>query len=130
MHRFHVYQPRDYYTSAIVPYSLSFETIHEFNAAILYWGARLSVINLCTLLFPLKQDDGKRQNSSLSAHYGSLRSRKRRTVFNIMMYWEFRHENGLTLGSPAKTQAALAVWCALGSTVALTAMSIIRLRSG
>ena len=40
-----------------------------------------------------------------------------------MMSWEFTYENGLTLGSPAMTQAVLAVWWALKGEVSFNGMS-------
>lgn len=128
LHRVHVYQTRDYHSGAIVPYSLSFKTMDEFNAALLYWGAKLSVINICGLLSRLERDSGKLWTSTPDAHYGDLKEQRKRTVVNIMMSWEFTYENGLTLGSPAMTQAVLAVWYALGRDVSFNGMPIAMIK--
>lgn len=123
LHRVHVYQTKDYNTGAIVPYSLRFKTMDEFNASLLYWGARLTVINLYTVLSRIEQNSNKLWTSSPSAHYGDLASHKHRTIIKIMMSWEFTYEDGLTLGSPAMTQAALAVWGAFKGDVSFNGMS-------
>lgn len=123
LHNVHVYQTKDYQAAPIVPFSLRFETMDEFNAALLYWGARLTVINLCELLTQMEQESGRLWTSASGEHYGNLQEHKRRTIVNITMSWEFTSENGLTLGSPAMTQAVLAVWHALKDDISFNGMS-------
>lgn len=96
----------------------------EFNAALLYWGARLTVINLCTFLLGMKQNSGKVCTPELGSHHGDLETNKHRTIVNIIMSWEFTFENGLTLGSPAMTQAVLAVWHAFKGEASFNGISI------
>lgn len=81
------------------------------------------MINPCILVMQMEQDSGKLWTSTPGAHHENLKEHGPRTIVNIMLSWEFNYGNGLTLGSPAMTQAVLAAWHSLSKEMSFNGMS-------
>ena len=73
-------------TAAIVPHALHFTSIDDFSATIMYWSARLTVINPCLKLADLTSDT----NLDLS----DLRTEHARHTTNLLMAWQYATQLG------------------------------------
>lgn len=91
LHRVRVTKTKDQASRYVVPYSYSFATVDDFNAAVLYWSMREFLINLCLALNQLASPNFTPFDDPTVL---KMKSEKQRHAMNNMMAWEFAESLG------------------------------------
>ncbi|KAK4504573.1 hypothetical protein PRZ48_005489 [Zasmidium cellare] len=91
LHRVKVTKTRDEASRTVVPYSYTFLDVDDFNAAVLYWSMRQSVINLCLMFHHLAPATVSPFDDKAVE---LMNNEKERCATNLMMSWEFAESLG------------------------------------
>ncbi|KAK3682014.1 hypothetical protein LTR37_020660 [Vermiconidia calcicola] len=103
LHRVHVNRTMDGRVAAVIPFSFTFNTLADFDAAIYYWQARLLILRVCWHI-------GDRC-SSFATDY--LCREGLRTVQNILMSWQYGIRAAAVCGMFRLFHALPALWGAM-----------------
>lgn len=109
LHRVKIVPSADPQDRRFVPYAIEYESPEQWEAAVLYWEARLILLRLCHTLSSLHP-----ATTPAALQSAQQREHQRRAATNILMSWPYVRTS-CTSGTTSRIAKALAVsWGALG----------------